>query len=171
MTDGGQQEGSGSRKRGAVWLLATWMQLVIGFGLVGEGAVLYAHARAQEAGPSWLLGMVAILSGAVLSLSGIYTIYVHSRQERTPAGDLPVGGEASVPLLGALLVYKYRLLTEEQLEEALELQRKEGTGKRRIGGILLDMGLVSSADLRKALDYQRSLAGPREEAEGAVETG
>ncbi len=61
-------------------------------------------------------------------------------------------------MLGALLVYKFQALTEEQLQKALEQQRKEGSNKRRIGEILLDMGFISSTDLRKALDYQRSQA-------------
>ena len=61
-------------------------------------------------------------------------------------------------MLGALLVYKYRLVTEEQLAEALEIQRKADEPKPRIGSILLEMGLLSMAQLHEALAYQRSLA-------------
>jgi hypothetical protein len=113
--------------------------------------------------------MAAILVGAALSLSGVYAIYARSRPADSPlVGDLPMGREASVPLLGALLVYKYHLLTEEELEQALEVQRSQGTSTRRIGGVLLDMGLISSADLQKALDYQRSLSPPVAGTEGAT---
>jgi hypothetical protein len=61
-----------------------------------------------------------------------------------------------MPKLGALLVYKYQVITEEQLEQALQRQREEPEKWRRLGEVLLDMGLISVVDLQEALDYQRS---------------
>jgi hypothetical protein len=156
---------------GVGWLLVTWGRLVIGLALAAEGGVLYAHARTEAGGPSWWVGGVAIVVGAVLSLSGLYSIYVRTRQQEAIVPDsIPARAEPFVPMLGALLVYKYQALTEEQLERALEQQRKEGKDRRRLGEILLDMGLVSSAELRKALEYQRSQARKSEPAasEGEV---
>ena len=106
-----------------------------------------------------------------MSLSGLYSLYVRTRQQEAIVPDsIPARAEPFVPMLGALLVYKYQALTEEQLEHALEQQRKEGKNRRRLGEILLDMGLVSSAELRKALEYQRSQARKSEPAasEGEV---
>lgn len=52
--------------------------------------------------------------------------------------------------LGELLVKK-SLITEQQLNEALELQKQEGL---RIGEILISMGLVSEDEILKALSEQ-----------------
>ncbi len=49
----------------------------------------------------------------------------------------------AMPKLGAILVYTCRALTEEQLEQALEGQREEPEKGRRLGEILLAMGLIS----------------------------
>jgi hypothetical protein len=72
-------------------------------------------------------------------------------------------------MVGALLVYKYGLITEDQLEKALERQRAQGEGKQLLGGILLDMGLVSMAELQTALAYQRSLRHGEVQASGPEE--
>ena len=168
-----EEQMSGSDKAtsgpGVGWLLVTWGRLVVGLALAAEGGVLYAHARTQAGGPSWWVGGAAIVVGAVLSLSGLYSLYVRTRQQEVIVPDsIPARVEPSVPMLGALLVYKYQALTEEQLERALEQQRKEGKNRRRLGEILLDMGLVSSAELRAALEYQRSQA---RKSEAAVSEG
>lgn len=142
---------TGRRRTGLAWAVATWGRLFIGVGLIGEGASLYAHAQTHVDGPAWCIGAGAALAGAVLALSGVRAIQARVRAAQT-------AGEPSIPKLGALLVYKFELLTEEQLEQALEEQREEPEKKRRLGEILLDMGLISAADLRKALRYQRSQA-------------
>ncbi len=153
---------------GLAWLLVTWGRLVIGLALAGEGGVLYAHARTEAgAGPSWV-GLTAIVVGALLSLSGLYAIYARTRPCEVIVPDsVPARAEPAMPMLGALLVYKYGALTEEQLEQALEQQRSEGVNRRRIGEILLDMGFIGAADLQKALEHQRAQA--RKEQEAAAE--
>jgi len=52
--------------------------------------------------------------------------------------------------LGELLVKK-SLITEQQLNEALELQKQEGT---RVGEVLIKMGLVSENEILKTLSEQ-----------------
>jgi len=153
-----QQAGRESARRGLGWWLATWAQLVIGLALVGEGGALYAHAWAQGVGPAAWAGILAALIGAIMSLSGTYVLYRRTRPREAPLlRDIPARPEPTVPMLGALLVFKYHALSEEQLEEALAQQRREGPDRRRLGEILLDMGFVSMADLQKALEYQHSL--------------
>jgi len=56
-------------------------------------------------------------------------------------------------LLGELLVYRYRLITKEQRTLALERQREPARG-RRLGEVLMGMGLVTPSQLEEALDYQ-----------------
>jgi hypothetical protein len=168
-----EEEASGPRPKRSrpslVWLIVTWAQVVVGLGLAGEGGVLYADARTHAGGASWLVGVVAMLIGATLGISGLYGLYAIHARSRGPEvmvpEDLPAKREPSIPMLGALLVYKYGVLTEEQLELALEQQRQEGENRRLLGGILLDMGLISAAELREALEYQHSLAH-KAQAEG-----
>jgi hypothetical protein len=56
-------------------------------------------------------------------------------------------------LLGELLVYRYRLVTKDQRGEALARQQ-DGDRGRRLGEILMGMGLITEVQLRDALDYQ-----------------
>jgi len=158
-------------RRGLAWLILAWGRLVLGLALAGEGGMLYAHSRMQQGGPSLWIGVTAVLIGAVLSLSGICSIYARTRPvEITTPDGMPAQPDPGIPMLGALLVYKFQALTEHQLERALEQQRKEGPNNRRIGEILLDMGLISAADLQNALEHQRSLIPKRSETEEPAAT-
>jgi hypothetical protein len=74
--------------------------------------------------------------------------------------------EPSMPLLGALLVYKYQLITHRQLREALEEQRKT-VPRRRLGEILVLKGLITVRELEEVLSFQQSATLE----EGASEEG
>lgn len=56
-------------------------------------------------------------------------------------------------LLGELLVYRYQLITKEQRAAALESQRGAERG-RRLGDVLMRMGLITPSQLEEVLDYQ-----------------
>ncbi len=62
-------------------------------------------------------------------------------------------------MIGELLVYRYRLITREQRDAALAQQREPGK-HRRLGEVLVQMGLVTEGDLQEALDYQRDRRNP-----------
>jgi hypothetical protein len=55
--------------------------------------------------------------------------------------------------LGELLIHRYQLITREQRAQALARQQGNDRG-RHLGEILVDMGLVTEAQLREALDHQ-----------------
>jgi uncharacterized phage-associated protein len=61
--------------------------------------------------------------------------------------------------LGELLVYRYRLLSVEQRDAALARQR-ESRRHRRLGEVLLEMGLLSEEQLSEALAHQRDQRNP-----------
>lgn len=149
------RKGRGQSRAGLAWAIVTWGRLFLGLGLIGEGASLYAHAQTHVDGPAWTIGAGAALLGALLTLSGIRAIQARSRAAQ-------MGGEPAMPKLGAILVYKYQALTEEQLEQALEEQREEPEKGRRLGEILLAMGFITEADLEKALEFQQSQAKARQ---------
>ncbi len=115
--------------------------------------------------------MYALAGGSALCISGAYDGWVGRRQEAATVDASPVeSSEPLVPMLGALLVYRYQALSEGQLQRALEQQRREGRDRRLLGEILLEMGYVSPAQLRKALEYQQSEAARIRAARGASGT-
>jgi hypothetical protein len=65
--------------------------------------------------------------------------------------------------LGELLVYRYRLINAEQRDAALARQR-ESTGGRRLGEVLVEMGLLTEEELEEALAYQRDQRSPWDQA-------
>ena len=79
--------------------------------------------------------------------------------------ELAEGREPVVPLLGAVLLYKYQRITQRQLNEALEQQRKEtGPNRRRLGEILLATGAITRRQLEEALEHQRVFVREKEAA-------
>ena len=69
-----------------------------------------------------------------------------------PAPVAPVSDMRDVPL--GTLIFRAGLLTEEQLEEALQDGMQRG---KRLGEVLLERGLVSESDLGKMLAGQKGL--------------
>lgn len=147
--------GGGGGPRNWLWVTVVWARVVVGLGLAAIGGVAFGHAWTNDRGPMWWVSGITLLSGILLLLSGLYA---RSHPPGVKADvvfrdEPPEQQEAVVPLLGALLVYKYHLITQEQLNEALEEQRGSS---RRIGEILLEKGLITESELKRALEYQRS---------------
>ena len=137
--------------KGMAWVVITWGRIVIGMGLAGEGAWMYAHAKMNVEGSVWMIGAATALAGALLSFSGVQALYRNILELRAAQ---PFGREPAIPKLGALLVYRYDALTEEQLELALKKQREDPEEERRLGEILIDMGFITDAQLKEALVHQ-----------------
>ena len=150
----GKEKASASPAR----FIATWVRVVVGLALAGEGGVLFADARTYWAGHGAWMGMGAMALGALVGFSGLCAMYRQARGPSAPDQEgFPIAPEVTVPMLGALLVYKYGSVTEEQLAEALERQSNKPLPRPRLGSILLDMGVLSVAQIEEALAYQRSL--------------
>ena len=147
--------GEGGGRQDLVGVTVVWGRMVVGLVLAATGGIAFGHAWTKEYAPLWWVGGITLVTGILLVLSGRYA---RSRPAGIPAGataSQPSAQERDgmAPLLGALLVYKFRLITRGQLDKALEEQRKS---KRRLGQILVQKGLITEAQLEEALEYQRS---------------
>src|SRR5574340_1127526 len=71
------------------------------------------------------------------------------------ARRLPSGMDP--PLVGGLLVYKYGLITEAQLTQALVKQRATS---QKLGEVLIEMGLVTAGQVAIALADQQTGGDP-----------
>jgi len=143
-------------------------QLVVGAALAGVAGPLFAHAIVTHYTASWWIGGTCLATGVVLILAGLTSSKRRAQellsrqadgagaQEETSRAGSP--RDPTMPMLGALLVYKYGVITEAQLQRALAEQRRLGEPRPRLGEVLLDLGLVTDLQLRKALAYQRSRA-------------
>lgn len=139
--------------------LFAWGAASGGAALVVLGAVLYANAGSEGGVSVIRASMWAFASGSALCVAGLYGRWTGPVAGESAGEAAPVASDDFlVPLLGALLVYRYRVLTEEQLQRALEQQRREGPNRRLLGEILLDMGLVTARQLETALAYQQEEA-------------
>lgn len=120
------------------------------------GVVLYANAGSQGNVLLNRASMWALVGGCALCVSGFYASWAgRGATEAAAEAAAAAADDFLLPLLGALLVYRYQAMSEEQLWRALEQQRREGRNGRRLGDILLEMRLVSATQLRKALEYQQ----------------
>lgn len=164
-------QSSGAEARGAgrsvVWAVVVWARVVTGLIMGAAGGIAFGHAWTSESGPWWWVGAMSVTTGMLLVLSGLYA---RSRPpgvtpEFVARAEMPSAQEPLVPLLGALLVYKYQRISHEQLEDALELQQAQRGRWRLIGEILVDMGAVTQADVEAALTYQRELSRQKREGQ------
>lgn len=153
--------------RDIVWMIVLWGRVLVGLILAMVGGVVFGHAWTREYAPFWWVGGITLLTGILLVLSALYA------RSRPPGAtpevlmreELAEGREPLVPLLGALLLYKLQRITQRQLNEALEQQRKEaGENRRRLGEILLAMGAITPRQLEEALEHQGSFVRGKDAA-------
>jgi len=139
-------------------------QVAVGIALAATAGPVFAHAMTGESTMLWIIGGVCLVTGVALAAAGLTSSRrrVQSLLRRKPRAPAPEQSrDPTVPMLGALLVYKYQVITEAQLQRALEQQHKAKRKGRNmmLGEVLLEMGMVKEPQLRAALDYQRSRSG------------
>jgi len=126
-----------------------WTRIYLGVGMAALSGVVAWDVWDQSYDLSWRAGSTCL--AAVLFLcSGLYLWELHRKDDAAahPVLELP---EDRPPLLGELLVFKYRLVSVEMLERALAKQRRT---KKLLGETLLGMGAISPADLEMVLKDQ-----------------
>jgi len=158
----GAEKGDREGQHRELSALSVWGRTALGLAMGVGGGVAFGHAWVAKYAISWWVGVLSVLGGVLLVLSAVSA--TRRDQERAKA-ERPVPlryldeREPVVPLLGALLVYKYRMLTQEQLSRALEEQFRSSVEKRRLGEILVEMGMVTEEQLGQVLEHQRLYLG------------
>ncbi|MFB3879824.1 MAG: hypothetical protein ACE149_01110 [Armatimonadota bacterium] len=138
-------------------------ELVLGSALAGSAGIWAGQAWSANRPILYLPGLVTLVCGAALAVAGaqhgrpLAHSKNHIRELRELLQHSGEPGEAALPLLGELLLHKYHLITERQLEDALALQRKHGG---QLGHILIGMGLIDDHQLCKVLEDQQSYGDP-----------
>jgi hypothetical protein len=92
--------------------------------------------------------------GALLILAGLVVVFVATRprpMDREPAASPRFDPEAAPPL-GQMLI-KYGLISQSDLDNAL---RRQKDCKKRLGRVLVDMGLVTYEQVAQVLEEQLS---------------
>jgi len=133
-------------------------RLLLGLVCVGAAVMLLGWSFVMGKPVNWWaagllasIGALVILPGARLSLSSRSPGSMWSSQPGQLRADV------EQPRLGELLVHKYKLITEEQLSQALSRQR---VTRQKLGEILVQMGVVSSSQVAIALADQRTGGNP-----------
>jgi len=157
------EHGSPSTKHRVRARLAAVAPKLVGPAVFVIGCGAWALIPLDKRTPAWWIGASFFaLSGLLLSLLGRRPQPARGAHAAPlPAGQPDRNGrrpddpDVVVPMVGALLAFRFRAINEWQLEKALAVQRKQRKPRQSLGRILLEMGLVTQSQLRQALDYQR----------------
>jgi len=154
------EDASSEGRESSGWI--GWLLLVFGVCLAAVSGIVLTRAWfAKDTINGWV-GALLLLGGTLVAISGGMRIRALFRPlpedaERPARSALPRTPDA-LPRLGELLIYKYHLITEKDLQRALAKQR-EFAG-RPLGEILVEMGRISWRDLAKVLEDQLSYGNP-----------
>ena len=130
-------------------MIMQWTRVYLGAAMAALSGVLLCYSWDEAPLPAWQRGGV-LLAVVLFVFSGLY-LWEKQRQflaTTRPVLELP---EDRPPLLGELLVFKYRLISVRTLERALAVQRES---KKLLGETLLELGEISQADLEMVLRDQ-----------------
>ncbi len=162
--DGSGRRAVGRGEPGGIWVAVLWGRVIVGLALAATGGVAFGHAWTNEDMPMWWVGGISLCVGVLLVLSGAYA---KSRPPRHPPVEIIVppksvsAAEPLVPLLGAILVFKFRYITQKQLSQALA-EQVHSEPHRRLGEILVLKGALTAAQLEEALALQQSVVPDNE---------
>jgi hypothetical protein len=119
------------------------------------------RAWAQGNTLAWITGIVSLLCAVMVAVAGLRRTQTPKikRRYQPPSEYLPplAAQTRPLPLLGELLVHKYQLLTQKQLDDALKEQRDRGG---RLGQILVALGYVEYPKIVEVLEDQVAYGDP-----------
>lgn len=139
-----------------------WFVLVFGVCVAALSGVILTRAWLTRDLVNGWIGLLLLLGGILVAISGGLRTNdtwgpASARNGRRRESVIPRIPDA-LPRLGELLVYKYHMISEKDLQRALERQ-KQFAG-RPIGELLVEMGRITWRDLAKTLEDQLSYGDP-----------
>jgi hypothetical protein len=130
-----------------------WIRLSLGLLLTVIAGTVLGCGWAGGDALLWHVGTVALIVGVLTALSALLS---PRRADQRP-DEVPEGDTLGAPLLGQMLLH-YRLIREADLERALEQHAKTG---KRLGRVVVEMGMATSAQVAEVLEEQLSRRGLR----------
>jgi hypothetical protein len=128
-----------------------WTRLKLGLLLAVTAGMVLRYGWADRDALLWHVGTVALMLGVLTVLSAFLgPRRVDERPDRVPEGEA-----LGAPLLGQMLLH-YRLISEADLERALEQHARTG---KRLGRVVVEMGMATSAQVAEVLEEQLSRRG------------
>ena len=145
-----------------------WLIMLIGLSLATVAGALLGGTGASGNKSTLVTSTVMLVLGALLAVLGVSSnsrlarlrAEVETLARYPEAATKPperVHPPGALPLLGELLVHKYRLITERDLARALARQQETGG---RLGRVLVEMHLIKWPDLVRVLEDQVSYGDP-----------
>jgi hypothetical protein len=122
-----------------------WVRLGLGFVLGAISGVIFGYAWRGHELTQWWLAALLLLLASLITIVAMLRPRILLEPPRRAGGD-----DSSAPLLGAMLI-NYKLISENDLAKALTIQRKSG---RRLGKVLVEMGLITNAQVAELLEEQ-----------------
>jgi len=114
---------------------------------IGAG-LLIACAALDGGATLWATAILVPFLGVLVMAAGMLRV----RRQRVVPESTAKWAPAAAPPLGQMLV-NYGLVSEGDLDKALERQRKD---KKRLGRVLVEMELVTHAQVAEVLEEQLS---------------
>lgn len=141
-----------------LWIMFVGFRIILGICLAVLGGIAFGRACTGGGIGMWTFGGITLLAGLGLTLSGIRARYQPPSPHFEPAKEEEEPAptpEPVVPLLGALLVYKFGFLTHQRLQQALAEQTRS-TPRRRLGEILVQDGFITAGQLEEVVAFQHA---------------
>ena len=136
-----------------------WLMLGLGLMLATMSGLWVGRAWSDENRLSWSVGAVSLVCGVLIAVMGARASSPPKevRQYEPPKQTPRRRRDRPIPYLGELLVHKYQLISEKQLQDALREQRDRGG---RLGQIMVAEGYIDYPTLSRVLEDQLSYGDP-----------
>jgi len=129
-----------------------WGRLSSGLILAATSGITFGHAWSVEDAKWWWIGSMTLLAAVLFILSALYHPQEVSGAPPAPVppARTPQKAGVSAPMLGEMLLRR-AMISQENLDRALAEQKGS---KRRLGEILVEMNLITHAELAQLLEEQ-----------------
>ena len=135
----------------------TWLRLMSGLLLGAAGGVVLATGLTASGSAVWsCIGGLTVVLGIGLIASAVRRPACRADRFPDPKEQESPDDARRLPLSGEMLVQRYHLITQSQLQQALKRRREH----QFPGKVLVEMGMISAEQLREVLSDQAAYGDP-----------